>query len=134
MEHFIKLFKNKTGKDMSGDARAVQKLRREVEKAKRILSSEIATKIEIESFFDNQDFYETLTRAKFEELSMDLFRSTLIPVRKVLEDANLEKSDIDEVILVGGSTRIPKIRQLIKEFFYGKEPLRNINPDEAVGE
>jgi len=132
MEHFIKLFKKKTGKDVRKDNRAVQKLRREVEKAKRTLSSQHQTKIEIESFFDNEDFSETLTRAKFEELNMDLFRSTMKPVQKVLEDADLKKSDIAEVVLVGGSTRIPKVQQLVKEFFDGKEPSRGINPDEAV--
>ncbi|CAF5081032.1 unnamed protein product, partial [Rotaria sp. Silwood1] len=112
--------------------RAVQKLRREVEKAKRTLSSQHQTKIEIESFFDNEDFSERLTRAKFEELNMDLFRSTMKPVQKVLEDADLKKTDIAEVVLVGGSTRIPKVQQLVKEFFDGKEPSRGINPDEAV--
>ncbi|CAF3878111.1 unnamed protein product [Rotaria sp. Silwood2] len=132
MDHFIKLFKKKTGKDVRKDNRAVQKLRREVEKAKRTLSSQHQTKIEIESFFDNEDFSETLTRAKFEELNMDLFRSTMKPVQKVLEDADLKKSDIAEVVLVGGSTRIPKVQQLVKEFFDGKEPSRGINPDEAV--
>jgi len=133
MEHFIKLFKKKTGKDARKDNRAVQKLRREVEKAKRTLSSQHQTKIEIESFYDNEDFSETLTRAKFEELNMDLFRSTMKPVQKVLEDSDLKKSDIAEVVLVGGSTRIPKVQQLVKEFFDGKEPSRGINPDEAVG-
>ncbi|CAF2049881.1 unnamed protein product [Rotaria magnacalcarata] len=132
MEHFIKLFKKKTGKDVRKDHRAIQKLRREVEKAKRTLSSQHQTKIEIESFFDNEDFSETLTRAKFEELNMDLFRSTMKPVQKVLEDADLKKTDIAEVVLVGGSTRIPKVQQLVKEFFDGKEPSRGINPDEAV--
>ncbi|UJR25774.1 hypothetical protein I4U23_007128 [Adineta vaga] len=132
MEHFIKLFKKKTGKDVRKDHRAVQKLRREVEKAKRTLSSQHQTKIEIESFFDNEDFSETLTRAKFEELNMDLFRSTMKPVQKVLEDADMKKSDIAEVVLVGGSTRIPKVQQLVKDFFDGKEPSRGINPDEAV--
>ncbi|XP_039464941.1 endoplasmic reticulum chaperone BiP [Oreochromis aureus] len=132
MEHFIKLYKKKTGKDVHKDNRAVQKLRREVEKAKRALSAQHQTHIEIESFFKGQDFAETLTRAKFEELNMDLFRSTLKPVQKVLEDAELKKSDIDEIVLVGGSTRIPKIQQLVKEFFNGKEPCRGINPDEAV--
>ncbi|CAF3874173.1 unnamed protein product, partial [Rotaria sordida] len=132
MEHFIKLFKKKTGKDVRKDNRAVQKLRREVEKAKRTLSSQHQTKIEIESFYDNEDFSETLTRAKFEELNMDLFRSTMKPVQKVLEDSDLKKTDIAEVVLVGGSTRIPKIQQLVKEFFDGKEPSRGINPDEAV--
>ena len=132
MEHFIKLFKKKSGKDIRKDHRAVQKLRREVEKAKRTLSSQHQTKIEIESFFENEDFSETLTRAKFEELNMDLFRSTMKPVQKVLEDADLKKTDIAEVVLVGGSTRIPKVQQLVKEFFDGKEPSRGINPDEAV--
>jgi molecular chaperone DnaK (HSP70) len=133
MEHFIKLFKKKTGKDVRKDNRAVQKLRREVEKAKRTLSSQHQTKIEIESFFDNEDFSETLTRAKFEELNMDLFRSTMKPVQKVLEDSDMKKTDIAEVVLVGGSTRIPKVQQLVKDFFDGKEPSRGINPDEAVG-
>ncbi|NXU68215.1 BIP protein, partial [Horornis vulcanius] len=132
MEHFIKLYKKKTGKDVRKDNRAVQKLRREVEKAKRALSSQHQARIEIESFFEGEDFSETLTRAKFEELNMDLFRSTMKPVQKVLEDSDLKKSDIDEIVLVGGSTRIPKIQQLVKEFFNGKEPSRGINPDEAV--
>ncbi|XP_064458500.1 endoplasmic reticulum chaperone BiP [Ornithodoros turicata] len=132
MEHFIKLYKKKTGKDVRKDNRAVQKLRREVEKAKRTLSSAHQARIEIESFFEGEDFSETLTRAKFEELNMDLFRSTLKPVQKVLEDADLQKKDIDEIVLVGGSTRIPKVQQLVKEFFNGKEPTRGINPDEAV--
>jgi len=132
MEHFIKLYKKKTGKDIRGDNRAVQKLRREVEKAKRALSASHQTKIEIESFFDGEDFSETLTRAKFEELNMDLFKSTMKPVKKVLEDGELKKDEIHEIVLVGGSTRIPKIQQLVKEFFNGKEPSRGINPDEAV--
>jgi len=132
MEHFIKLFKKKTGKDIRKDNRAVQKLRREVEKAKRTLSTEFNTRIEIESFFDGEDFSETFTRARFEELNIDLFRNTLKPVQKVLEDSGLKKSDIDEIVLVGGSTRIPKVQQLVKDFFDGKEPSRGINPDEAV--
>jgi len=120
MEHFMKLFKKKTGKDIRKDNRAVQKLRREVEKAKRTLSTEFNTRIEIESFFDGEDFSETFTRARFEELNIDLFRNTLKPVQKVLEDADLKKTDIDEIVLVGGSTRIPKVQQLVKEFFDGK--------------
>ena len=132
MEYFIKMFKKKYGKDMRSDDRAVQKLRREVEKAKRALSAAHQTKIEVESLFEGQDFSETLTRAKFEELNMDLFRSTLVPVKKVLEDAEMKKTDIDEIILVGGSTRIPKVQQLVKEFFNGKEPSKGVNPDEAV--
>jgi chaperone protein DnaK len=132
MDHFIKLYKKKKGKDLRKDNRAVQKLRREVEKAKRALSSAHQVKIEVESLFEGEDFTETLTRAKFEELNMDLFRSTLKPVQKVLDDADMQKKDIDEIVLVGGSTRIPKVQQLVKEFFNGKEPSRGINPDEAV--
>lgn len=93
---------------------------REVEKAKRALSSQHQARIEIESFFKGEPFTETLTRAKFEELNMDLFRSTMKPVQKVLEDADLKKTDIDEIVLVGGSTRIPKVQSLVKEFFNGK--------------
>merc|ERR1712198_262872 len=132
MDHFIKLYKKKMGKDIRKDARAVQKLRREVEKAKRSLSSSHQVRIEIESFYEGNDFAETLTRAKFEELNVDLFRSCMKPVQKVLEDSDLQKKEIDEIVLVGGSTRIPKIQQLVKEFFNGKEPSRGINPDEAV--
>merc|ERR1712033_158719 len=132
IDYFIKLYKKKTGKDIRKDNRAVQKLRREVEKAKRTLSSGHQARIEIESFFEGNDFSETLTRAKFEELNMDLFRSTMKPVQKVLEDADLQKKEIDEIVLVGGSTRIPKVQQLVKEYFNGKEPSRGINPDEAV--
>lgn len=132
MEHFIKLYKKKKGKDIRSSNRAVQKLRREVEKAKRALSSQHQARIEIESFFDGEDFSETLTRAKFEELNMDLFRSTVKPVQKVLEDADLKKDQVDEIVLVGGSTRILKVQQLVKDFFNGKEPSRGINPDEAV--
>ncbi len=134
IEHFIKMIKTKKGIDVRKNIRVVEKLRREVEKAKRILSSEQQTRVEIESLIStNEDFSEILTRAKFEELNIDLFRSTMIPVKNVLKDAKLEKSDIADVLLVGGSTRIPKIRQILKEFFNGKEPSRGINPDEAVG-
>jgi len=132
MDYFIKVFKKKSGHDIRKDDRAIQKLRREVEKAKRALSTAHQTKLEIESLYDGQDFSETLTRAKFEELNMDLFRSTLKPVKNVLEDADMSKKDIDEIVLVGGSTRIPKVSQLVKEYFNGKEPSRGVNPDEAV--
>jgi len=132
VEHFVKLYKKKKGVDIRKDNRAVQKLRREVEKAKRALSSQHQVKLEIESIFDGEDFSETLTRARFEELNMDLFRGTLKPVQQVLSDADLTKNEIDEIVLVGGSTRIPKVQQLVKEFFNGKEPSRGINPDEAV--
>lgn len=132
MEHFIKLYKKKKGKDLRKDNRAVQKLRREVEKAKRLLSTQHQARLEIEALYDGEDFSEAITRAKFEDLNIDLFRSTMKPVQKVLEDSSLGKNDIDEIVLVGGSTRIPKIQQLVKEFFNGKEPNRGINPDEAV--
>merc|ERR1719462_1197580 len=132
VEHFVKLYKKKKGVDLRKDNRAVQKLRREVEKAKRALSSQHQVKLEIESLVDGEDFSETLTRARFEELNMDLFRGTLKPVQKVLEDADLGKNEIDEIVLVGGSTRIPKIQQFVKEYFNGKEPSKGINPDEAV--
>ncbi|XP_062409442.1 endoplasmic reticulum chaperone BiP-like [Sardina pilchardus] len=132
IEHFIKLCKKKTGKDVRKDKRAVEKLRREVERAKRVLSSQHQVRFEIESFFEGKDLSEILTRAKFEELNRDLFSSILTPVQKALEDSDLKKSDIDEIVLVGGSTRIPKIRQLVKEFFDGKEPFTSINPEETV--
>lgn len=132
MDYFMKLVKKKHNKDMKGDKRAVQRLRREVEKAKRTLSSTHQTKVEVEGLYEGWDMSEVLTRAKFEELNNDLFTKTLKPVKQVLEDSNLTKNQIDEVVLVGGSTRIPKIQQLMKEFFGGKEPNRGINPDEAV--
>merc|ERR1712170_268839 len=115
MQHFIKIFNKKHSKDMSKDKRAIQKLRREVEKAKRALSSTHQARVEIEALFDGVDFSETLTRARFEEINNDLFKNTLGPVKQVLEDSGLKKNQIDEIVLVGGSTRIPKIQQLIKE-------------------
>jgi len=132
MEHFLRQYKKKTGADAGQDKRAIQKLRREVERAKRTLSTQHKADIDIEAFHDGNDLHETLTRARFEDLNMDLFKKTLGPVEKVLEDAKLKKHDIDEVVLVGGSTRIPKVQQLLKDFFNGKEPNRGINPDEAV--
>jgi len=132
MQHFIKIIKKKFKKDISKNFRALAKLRREVEKAKRALSTNPQVKVEIESLVDGEDFSETLTRARFEELNNDLFRKTLKPVSNVMKDSGLKKNDIDEIVLVGGSTRIPKIQQLIKDFFNGKEPNRGINPDEAV--
>jgi len=130
-DYFIKLYKTKTGTDVTGNLRALGKLKREVEKAKRTLSSQMSTKLEIESFEGGNDFSETLTRAKFEEINMDLFRKTLKPVEQVLKDAGVKKEDVNEIVLVGGSTRIPKVQQMLKEFF-GKEPSKGINPDEAV--
>merc|ERR1712139_210214 len=132
MQHFMKIFNKKHSKDMSKDKRSLQKLRREVEKAKRALSSTHQTRIEIEALSDGVDFSETLTRARFEELNNDLFKNTLNPVKQVMDDGDMKKSAIDEIVLVGGSTRIPKVQQLIQDFFNGKEPNRGINPDEAV--
>jgi len=132
MQHMMKIFNKKNSKDMSKDKRSIQKLRREVEKAKRALSSTHQARLEIEALFDGVDFSETLTRARFEEINADLFKNTLGPVKQVMEDSGLKKTQIDEIVLVGGSTRIPKVQQLIKDFFNGKEPNRGINPDEAV--
>ena len=132
MEHFIKVFQKKYSKDITKDKRAMQKLRKEVELAKRALSSTHQVTLEIEALIDGQDLSETLTRARFEELNSDLFKKTLGPVKQVLDDSDLRKDDIDEIVMVGGSTRIPKVQQLIKDFFNGKEPNRGINPDEAI--
>merc|ERR1711966_446735 len=114
------------------DKRALQKLRKEVERVKRALSTQQQARLEIEDLADGFDFSETLTRSRFEELNNDLFKKTLGPVGKVMEDADLSKSEIDEIVLVGGSTRIPKVQSLISDFFGGKEPSKGINPDEAV--
>mgnify|MGYP006106630393 FL=1 len=132
MEYFMKLIKRKNGVDVSGDVKAVQKLRREAERAKRSLSNQHQVRVEIESLFDGVDFSEPLTRARFEELNNDLFRKTMGPVKKAMEDAGMKKSQIDEIVLVGGSTRIPKVQALLKEYFDGKEPNKGVNPDEAV--
>ena len=132
-EHFVKIFKKKNNNvDIKKDPRALAKLKQEVEKAKRDLSSVPQVKITIEGIIDGIDFQETITRARFEELCNDLFKKTLQPVSQVLDDSGMKKSEIDEVVLVGGSTRIPKVQQLIKDFFNGKEPNRGINPGEAV--
>jgi len=132
MDYMLKLFKKKAGKDASNDKKAIQKLRLEVERAKRALSNTHQQRLEIEGFFDGADLSETITRAKFEELCMDLFKKTLGPVEKVLDDASLKKNQVDELVLVGGSTRIPKVQQLLQDYFNGKEPSKGINPDEAV--
>ena len=132
MEYFIKLIKRKYQKDVKGDVRALQKLRREAERAKRALSSQHQVRVEIESLIDGIDLSEPLTRARFEELNNDLFKKTLSPVKKALDDAGFKKSEIDELVLVGGSTRIPKVQELLKKYFDGKEPNKGVNPDEAV--
>ena len=132
LDHFVKMIKKKYQKDISKDKRAIQKLKREVEKAKRALSSTHEARIEIENLADGLDFSEVLTRARFEELNNDLFKNTMKPVETALDESGFKKSQIDEIVLVGGSTRIPKVRQLVKDFFNGKEPNTGINPDEAV--
>ncbi|ORX82117.1 heat shock 70 kDa protein [Anaeromyces robustus] len=132
IEYLTKQYQRKAKVDVSKDQRAIGKLKREVEKAKRTLSSQMSVRIEIESFYQGEDFSESLTRAKFEELNMDLFKKTIRPVEKVLKDAGLGKHEIHDIVLVGGSTRIPKIQQLIEDFFNGKKASKGINPDEAV--
>jgi len=132
VNHFVQEFKRKHKKDLSSNARALRRLRTACERAKRTLSSTAQTSIEIDSLFEGIDFYTTLTRARFEELNQDLFRSTMDPVEKVLRDSKIDKSSVHEIVLVGGSTRIPKIQKMVSEFFNGKEPNKSINPDEAV--
>jgi heat shock protein 1/8 len=129
---FVSEFKRKFKKDVTGNARSLRRLRTACERAKRTLSSTTQTTVEIDSLLDGIDFYSSITRAKFEELCMDLFRGTLDPVEKVLRDSKISKSEIDDVVLVGGSTRIPKVQQLLVDYFNGKELCKNINPDEAV--
>lgn len=132
IKHFTKLYNKKHSVDITSNLKTMGKLKREVEKAKRTLSSQMSVRIEIEAFHDGEDFSETLTRAKFEEINYDLFKKTLKPVEQVLKDAGMKKSDIDDIVLVGGSTRIPKVQQLLEEFFDGKKASKGINPDEAV--
>ncbi|ODO07200.1 hsp72-like protein [Cryptococcus wingfieldii CBS 7118] len=132
VNHFVQEFKRKNKKDLSSNARALRRLRTACERAKRTLSSAAQTSIEIDSLFDGIDFYTSITRARFEELCQDLFRSTMDPVEKVLRDSKIDKSNVNEIVLVGGSTRIPKIQKLVSDMFSGREPNRSINPDEAV--
>jgi len=132
MKFFVDNLKKKKNIDVSKDQGALARLRKASEAAKRQLSSQPEARVEVDSLTDSYDFSEKITRAKFEELCMDLFKGTLNPVQKVLEDSKLKKNEIDEIVLVGGSTRIPKVQQLIKDFFGGKEPNKGINPDEAV--
>lgn len=149
VNHFVNEFKRKhkvrqntsqasenmlTGeqKDLSSNARALRRLRTACERAKRTLSSSAQTSIEIDSLYEGVDFYTSITRARFEELCQDLFRSTMEPVERVLRDAKIDKSSVHEIVLVGGSTRIPRVQKLVSDFFNGKEPNKSINPDEAV--
>jgi len=132
MQHFVQEFKNKHKKDISSSDRAMRRLRSACERAKITLSASPRATIEIDSLFEGIDFNSSITRARFEDLCGDLFRKCLGPVEQVLKDSKMAKSDVQEVVLVGGSTRIPKVQELIRNFFNGKEPCRSINPDEAV--
>ena len=132
VNHFIQEFKRKNKKDISNNKRSIRRLRTACERAKRTLSNSAQAAIEIDSLFEGIDFYTSITRARFEELCSDLFRATMDPVEKALRDAKLDKNGIHEIVLVGGSTRIPKIQKLLQDYFNGKELNKSINPDEAV--
>ncbi|RKP06982.1 70 kDa heat shock protein 3 [Thamnocephalis sphaerospora] len=132
VNHFTQEFKRKHKKDLTSNARALRRLRTACERAKRALSAAAQTSIEIDSLFEGIDFYTSITRARFEELNQDLFRSTMEPVEKVLRDSKIDKANVNEIVLVGGSTRIPKIQKMVSDYFNGKEPNKSINPDEAV--
>jgi len=132
MSYFISQFKRRSGIDISKDKRAVQRLRKQCENAKRTLSNQNSATVECDALAEGTDFSASVSRAKFEELNVDLFKKTMIPVTQVLKDAGMSKGKVDQVILVGGSTRIPKIQAMLSEFFGGKELNKSINPDEAV--
>jgi L1 cell adhesion molecule like protein len=153
VNHFVQEFKRKYKKDMATNKRALRRLRTACERAKRTLSSSAQASIEIDSLFEGAccsyfyitltalilnycflgiDFYTSITRARFEELNADLFRSTMEPVEKAIRDAKMDKAQIQDIVLVGGSTRIPKVQKLLQDFFNGKELNKSINPDEAV--
>jgi len=132
VNHFSNEFKRKYKKDMTTNPRAMRRLRTSCERAKRTLSTQPQASIEVDGLFEGIDFYSSVTRARFEELNQDLFRGTLTPVERVLQDAKMDKGQIHDVVLVGGSTRIPKIQSLLQSFFNGKELCKGINPDEAV--
>jgi len=132
VQHFMSEFKRKHKKDLSSSKRSLRRLRTACERAKRTLSSQANASVELESIFEGVDFYSSITKARFEDLCADLFRGCLVPVEKVLKDSGLGKSEIDEIVLVGGSTRIPKVQELLSKFFNDKELNKSINPDEAV--
>lgn len=132
VDHLASEFKRKNKKDLTSNQRALRRLRTAAERAKRTLSSSTQASIEVDSLYDGIDFYTSITRARFEELCSDMFRSTIDPVEKVLRDSKLDKNQVHEIVLVGGSTRIPKIQKLVSDYFNGKELNRSINPDEAV--
>ncbi|KAI7983154.1 putative mediator of RNA polymerase II transcription subunit 37c [Camellia lanceoleosa] len=132
VKHFVQQFKRKHMKDISGNPRAMRRLRTACEKATRILSSTTRTTIKIDSLYEGIDFYTTITRAWFEEMNMDLFRKCMEPVEKCLRDAKMNKSNVHDIVLVGGSTRIPKVQQLLQDSFNGKELCKSFNPDKAI--
>merc|ERR1712234_66081 len=132
VDHFVNEFKRKHKKDIKGNKRALRRLRTACERAKRTLSASAQANIEIDSMFEGIDFYTSITRARFEELCSDLFKGTLEPVEKAMRDAKMDKSSINDIVLVGGSTRIPKVQKLLQDFFNGKDLNKSINPDEAV--
>ncbi|KHN97372.1 heat shock protein 70 [Metarhizium album ARSEF 1941] len=132
VNHFVLEFKRKHKKDLTTNSRALRRLRSACERAKRVLSSASQTSIEIDSLFENIDFYTSITRARFEELCQDLFRSTMQPLDRVISDAKIDKNQVHEIVLVGGSTRIPRVQKLITDYFNGKQLSKSINPDEAV--
>ena len=132
LDHFKADFKRKTGLDISGDSRALRRLRTACERAKRTLSSVTQTTIEVDSLYEGQDFSANITRARFEDINSALFKATMDPVEQVLKDSKISKEKVDEVVLVGGSTRIPKIQKLLSDYFEGKQLEKSINPDEAV--
>ena len=132
VQHFIQEFKRKHKHDISGNARAVKRLNAACERVKKTLSSTTNSSLEIDALYEGIDFYTSITRAKFEELNSDIFQRTMAPVEQVLRDAKMSKSDVDEIVLVGGSTRIPRVQQLLSDYFNGKELCKSINPDEAV--
>merc|ERR1711912_120023 len=132
VDHFVEEFKKKNRKDITTNQRALRRLRTACERAKRTLSSSTQAHIEIDSLFEGVDFNSVITRARFEDLNMDYFRKCMEPVEKVLRDSKLSKSQVHEIVLVGGSTRIPKVQDMLSEFFNGKALNKSINPDEAV--
>ncbi|KAG2229985.1 heat shock 70 kDa protein 2 [Thamnidium elegans] len=132
VNHFVQEIKRKHKKDITGDARALRRLRSASERAKRTLSSLTQTTVEVDSLFEGVDFQSNITRAKFEEINSVAFNGTVEPVERVLKDAKIDKKKVDEIVLVGGSTRIPKIQALLQDLFDGKELNKSINPDEAV--
>jgi len=132
VEHFTQEFKRKHKKDMTTSARAMKRLKMQCERAKRALSTSATTSLELDSIFEGIDFASSITRARFEEICGDIFRKTMDPVEQVLKDAKMSKNEVHDIVLVGGSTRIPKIQQLLSDFFNGKELNKSLNPDECV--